>query len=298
MKVESGAISGASSCAKKLVRLLKKNLPPSQGGTSPVPSGPPITFGSDLTGDPVAIPGKYPEDTEFWTQGLSIPQDGTVTTFRRADGERCRSRCRSASRSYARSPTAVCRLTTTDPPYQVPAQQPGTYTFKTSDLSFKCCVGKKGDIVTIDNRGADQTDVPYVWFVAQAGIRPRSPTTNPTPGAPTQNPGVDWTPRTHEGTTRSYRSSSSRTELAGEADLGERLREFADHAPSPLYRNVGGRGRRRGSRPRPAGPSRTRAALADAVLRRGAPGGSARRGRAIRRTATRCSRFVESTPTR
>jgi hypothetical protein len=40
---------------------------------------------------------------------------------------------------------------------------------------------KQGDIVTIDNRGADQTQDPYVWFARKPGFTAFS-YTNPTPG--------------------------------------------------------------------------------------------------------------------
>lgn len=198
VKAESGAISGAGACARKLRRLLRANLPPSQGGTSDRPSAPPITFGSDLSGDPVAIPGRYPEDTEFWTKGLTIPQDGTLTAFRVRIGANPVALPIRFSVVEPQSDGRVKVLTTTNPPYQLPGNSPGTYTFQTSGLSFRCCKVKKGDIVTIDNRGADQTQDPYVWFARRPGFTTFS-YTNPTPGAPTQDPGQFWTPRANEG---------------------------------------------------------------------------------------------------
>ncbi|CAA9486167.1 MAG: hypothetical protein AVDCRST_MAG53-1008 [uncultured Solirubrobacteraceae bacterium] len=198
VKVESGAVRGAGACARKLRRLLRGNLPPSQGGTSDAPSAPPITFGSDLSGDPVAIPGKYPEDTEFWTRGLTIPRDGTITTFRVRVGANPVDLPIRFSVVEPQPDGRVKVLTTTHPPYQLPGNSPGTYSFQTSNLSFACCKVKQGDIVTIDNRGADQTQDPYVWFARRPGFTTFS-YTNPTPGAPTQDPGQFWTPRANEG---------------------------------------------------------------------------------------------------
>lgn len=198
VKVESGSVSGAGACERKLRRQLRKNLPPSQGGTSDQPSAPPITFGSDLSGDPVTIPGKYPEDTEFFSAGLAIPQGGTITTFKVRAGA---SPVALPIRFSVVEPQADGRvkvLTTTDPPYQIPANSPGTYTFQTDRLSFACCKVKKGDIVSIDNRGADQTQDPYVWFARKPGFTTFS-YTNPNPGAPTQDPGQFWIPKPNEG---------------------------------------------------------------------------------------------------
>ncbi len=198
VKVESGATAGAGACERKLRRALSKNLPPSQGGTSSQPSAPPITFGSDLTGDPVALPGKYQEDSEFFTAGLAIPQNGTITTFRVRVGANPVSLPIRFSIVEPQSDGRVKVLTTTNPPYQLPANSPGTYTFKTDSLSFVCCKVKQGDIVTIDNRGADQTQDPYVWFARKPGFTAFS-YVNPTPGAPTQDPGQFWTPKANPG---------------------------------------------------------------------------------------------------
>ena len=187
VKLEAGRTSGASSCARKLRRLLleQKALHPN----------PPITFGSDMMGDPVAIAGVYREDTEFWTKGLTVPQNGTVTTFRLRIGSDPKDLPLRFSVVRPEPDGRVKVITTTDPPYPLPGNRPGTYEFKTSALSFRCCKVLKGDIVTVDNSGAGEEREPYVWFARKPGFTVFSHTM----GGPSQNPGMIWTGTPHDG---------------------------------------------------------------------------------------------------
>ncbi len=199
VKVEAGKVSGAGACARHLIRQVRAQLPPSQGGTSDEPSGPPVTFGSDLTGDPVAMPGTYPEDTEFWTQGLTVPVTGELKTIRVRVGSNPRTLPIRFSRVRPQPDGRVMVITTTDPPYEMPGGKPGTYEFPVRSTGFNR-FAQKGDIVTIDNSGADQTPDPYVWFARKPGFTTFSYTNPPDQaGAPSQDPGFVWTPRTHEG---------------------------------------------------------------------------------------------------
>jgi hypothetical protein len=154
VKVESGSVSGASSCDHRLARLVKAGAPAKA----------PITFGSDLTGDAVALPGFYPEDSEFWTSQLAAPVDGTITQFKVKIGSQPIDIPIRFSLVHPIGGGRVTVLSTTNPQYMLPANSPGTYTFSTSTLSFKCCKIAQGDFVTIDNHGADQTPDPYHWF--------------------------------------------------------------------------------------------------------------------------------------
>jgi hypothetical protein len=85
-------------------------------------------------------------------------------------------------------------VTTTNRPYTLPGGAPGTYTFDTSVLSFKCCAVQAGDIVTVDNRGTTTPD-PYVWFAANPALT----TFSHTSGGDSQNAGVLWTGTPHPG---------------------------------------------------------------------------------------------------
>jgi hypothetical protein len=46
-------------------------------------------------------------------------------------------------------------VTTTDPPFRLPGA-PGIYTFSMSEMRFKCCKVKAGDVVSLDARGGEQ----------------------------------------------------------------------------------------------------------------------------------------------
>ena len=183
VKIETGKLSGAASCAKRLRRLVTANAPPN----------PPITFGSDLLGDPVAMPGVWREDSEFWTSKLTIPAAGTITQFRLRIGAGPVALPIRFSVVRPQPDGRVKVLTTTNPPYMVPAGTPGTYTFSTSALSFKCCKVEKGDIVTVDNRGAEETESPYTWFARKRGITTFS---HMVPGV-SQDAGQLWTATPH-----------------------------------------------------------------------------------------------------
>ena len=160
VKIETSKLSGAASCAKRLRRLVEANAPPNL----------PITFGSDLAGDTAALPGVWREDSEFWTNRLTVPVAGTVTQFRLRVGSGPVLLPIRFSVVRPQPDNRVKVITTTNPPYMLPALSPGTYTFDTSVLSFKCCKVEKGDIVTVDNRGAEETEAPYHWFARKPGI--------------------------------------------------------------------------------------------------------------------------------
>lgn len=177
VKVEAGRLSGASSCARRLSRLLKEKLAPPA----------PITWGSALTGDPVAIGGRYDEDTEFWTKGVSAPVAGTITQFRLKVGAGPVDLPLRFSVVRPQPDGQVKVITTTDPPYPLPAGKAGTYAFDTSALGFKCCKVQAGDIVTVDNRGTPTPDA-YVWFAAVPGS-----TTFLHTRSPNQDAGMLWT---------------------------------------------------------------------------------------------------------
>lgn len=185
VKVEAGRRSGALSCAKRLLRRAKALAPAKE----------PITFGSDLKGTAVTLPATFaPEDTEFWTSALTVPADGTITTFRLKTGD---SPVDLPLRFSVVRPSAgrtVTVVTTTNPVYPLKAGDAGVHTYSTSGLSFACCKVRKGDIVTVDNSGTT-TPRAYVWF-AQA---PGATTFSHTSGGDSQNAGQVWTPIEHPG---------------------------------------------------------------------------------------------------
>jgi hypothetical protein len=185
VKVEAGRSSGAASCAKRLLRRAR----------SLAPAKDPLTFGSDLTGTPVALPTTFAAaDTEFWTAALTVPADGTITTFRLRTGD---SPVDLPLRFSVVRPSAagtVTVVTTTNPVYPLEAHDPGVHTYSTSGLSFTCCKVEKGDIVTVDNSGTT-TPGAYVWFAA----RPDTTTFSHSAGGDSQNVGMVWTPITHPG---------------------------------------------------------------------------------------------------
>jgi hypothetical protein len=185
VKVESGSTGGASSCDHRLARLVK--------GSAPAKA--PITFGSDLTGEAVALPGFYPEDSEFWTSGMAAPVSGTITQFKVKIGSQPIDIPIRFSVVHPIGGGRVTVLTTTNPQYMLPAHSPGTYTFSTSSLSFKCCQIAQGDILTIDNHGADQTPNPYVWFAQKSGFV----TFSHMERGVSQDAGQIWAPQAHAG---------------------------------------------------------------------------------------------------
>lgn len=192
VKVEAHRVSGASACARRLARLLRGGTG-GTGGTTTTPKAP-ITWGSDLAGDPVAIRGTYQDDTEFWTQGVTVPVPGLVTQFRLKIGSDPEDLPLRFSVVRPQPDGTVKVVTTTNPPYTLPGGKPGTYTFDTSALSFACCKVQAGDIVTADNRGTGTPD-PYVWFAARSGFT----TFSHTSGGLSQNPGMVWTGTPHDG---------------------------------------------------------------------------------------------------
>ncbi|MCW2982765.1 MAG: hypothetical protein JWR63_335 [Conexibacter sp.] len=185
VKLEAGRAGGAASCAKRLLRRAKALAPAKE----------PLTFGSDLSGTPVALPARFaPDDTEFWTPALTVPTDGTITSFRLKTGD---SPVELPLRFSVVRPSAggtVTVVTTTNPVYTLSAHDAGTHSYSTSALSFACCTVRKGDIVTVDNSGTT-TSHAYVWFAARADIT----TSSHTSGGDSQNAGAVWTPITHPG---------------------------------------------------------------------------------------------------
>jgi hypothetical protein len=185
VKLEAGRASGAASCAKRLLRRAKALAPAKE----------PITFGSDLSGTPVTLPARFaPEDTEFWTSQLTVPADGTVTSFRLRTGD---SPVDLPLRFSVVRPSAggtVTVVTTTNPVYPLEAHDAGVHHYSTSSLSFACCAVKKGDVVTVDNSGTTTPDA-YVWFARQPGLT----TFSHTSGGDSQNAGVVWKPIEHPG---------------------------------------------------------------------------------------------------
>jgi hypothetical protein len=185
VKLEAGRASGAASCAKRLLRRARALAPAKE----------PVTFGSDLSGTPVALPATFaPDDTEFWTGALTVPADGTITTFRLRTGD---SPVDLPLRFSVVRPGAggtVTVVTTTNPVYPLKAHDAGVHTYATSGLSFACCKVEKGDIVTVDNSGTT-TPGAYVWFAQ----RPDMTTFSHTASGDSQNAGAVWTPIAHQG---------------------------------------------------------------------------------------------------
>src|SRR3954454_18309608 len=57
-----------------------------RGGDSRATESASVTWGSNLTGDPVPIRGTWREDSEFWNKGVHAPANGTITKCRRRTG--------------------------------------------------------------------------------------------------------------------------------------------------------------------------------------------------------------------
>src|SRR3954452_9224919 len=131
-----------------------------RGGDSRATESASVTWGSDLTGDAVPIRGVWREDSEFWNKGVSAPASGTITKFRLKTGD---TPVTIPIRFSVVRPVGAGKvkvITTTNPPYTVNAHDTGVHTYKTSALSFRCCKVRKGDIVTVDNRGANTVSDP------------------------------------------------------------------------------------------------------------------------------------------
>ena len=185
VKVESGRTSGASFCARRLQRLVKAAAPPK----------PVVVWGSDLTGDPVSIDGTWREDSEFWGKDVSAPVAGRVTELRLKVGSNPTTLPIRFSVVRPRSDGSVTVITTTDPPFMLPARSPRTYTFKTSDVNFSCCKVAKGDIVSVDNSGANTVSDPFHWFAQKPGFTTFSHMVR----GVSQGAGQVWTPTAHPG---------------------------------------------------------------------------------------------------
>jgi hypothetical protein len=185
VKLEAGRRSGALSCAKRLLRRAKTLAPAKE----------PITFGSDLSGTPTALPATFaPDDTEFWTDALTVPADGMITTFKLKTGDSPVDLPLRFSVVRPSGNGTVTVVTTTNPVYPLSAHDAGVHSYPTAGLSFTCCKVKKGDIVTVDNSGTT-TQSAYVWFAPMANTTTFSHTSN----GDSQNAGVVWTPITHAG---------------------------------------------------------------------------------------------------
>jgi hypothetical protein len=190
VKVESGRTSGAASCAKRLLRRTK----------TLAPAKPPVMFGSDLTGTPVSLPTTFdPEDTEFWTGGVTVPAAGTITAFKLRTGDSPVDLPLRFSVVRPRPDGQVTVITTTNPVYPLKAHDASVHTYLTSALSFACCKVQAGDIVTIDNSGTT-TPKAYVWFAASPGVTTFSHTTPPgTNTGHGQDAGQVWAGTAHDG---------------------------------------------------------------------------------------------------
>ncbi|HEX4564387.1 MAG TPA: hypothetical protein VH115_08020, partial [Solirubrobacteraceae bacterium] len=81
-------------------------------------------------------------------------------------------------------------VTTTNPPFTLPGAPGGVTTFPMSQVSFKCCRVKAGDIVSLDARGGE---------FAVFGRAPGAVTETFTSGGLSQNEGVLWTGTPHQG---------------------------------------------------------------------------------------------------
>jgi hypothetical protein len=186
VKIETNHQSGALSCVKRLARVSRQVAP----------LKPPITFGSDLSGTPQALPNATfaPDDTEFWDAALTVPADGMITTFRLKTGDSPTDLPLRFSVVRPNGDGTVTVVTTTNPVYPLAAHDATVHTYPTASLSFACCKVRKGDIVTVDNSGTT-TQNAYVWFAPQPGTVTYSHTSN----GLSQNAGVVWTPITHDG---------------------------------------------------------------------------------------------------
>jgi hypothetical protein len=185
VKIESNHQSGALSCVKRLARIAQDTAP----------AKPPVTFGSDLSGTPQALPTTFDhEDTEFWDAALTVPADGMITTFRLKTGDSPIDLPLRFSVVRPNADGTVTVVTTTNPVYPLAAHDAAIHTYPTASLSFACCKVRKGDIVTVDNSGTTTPDA-YVWFAPQPGTT----TFSHTSGGLSQNAGVVWTPVSHDG---------------------------------------------------------------------------------------------------
>ncbi|WP_027005427.1 hypothetical protein [Conexibacter woesei] len=185
VKIETNHQSGALSCVKRLARVSRQLAP----------LKPPITFGSDLSATPQALPATFaPEDTEFWDAALTVPADGTITTFRLKTGDSPVDLPLRFSVVRPNGDGTVTVVTTTNPVYPLAAHDATIHTYPTASLSFACCKVRKGDIVTVDNSGTTTPNA-YVWFAPQPGTITYSHRSN----GQSQNAGVVWTPITHDG---------------------------------------------------------------------------------------------------
>jgi hypothetical protein len=185
VKIETNHRSGALSCVRRLARIAQDTAP----------AKPPVTFGSDLTGTPQALPFTFDhEDTEFWDAALTVPADGMITTFRLKTGDSPVDLPLRFSVVRPNGDGTVTVVTTTNPVYPLAAHDAAIHTYPTASLSFACCKVRKGDIVTVDNSGTTTPNA-YIWFAPQPG----TVTYSHTSGGLSQNAGVVWTPITHDG---------------------------------------------------------------------------------------------------
>jgi hypothetical protein len=154
-----------------------------------------VTWGSDLTGDPVPIRGTWREDSEFWNQGVHAPARGTITKFRLMVGDTPKTIPIRFSVVRPIGNGKVKVITTTHPPYTLKAHDAGLHTFRTSVLAFKCCPVRKGDIVTVNNRGANRVQDPFYWFAQ----KPDKTTFSHQVRGVSMDFGQIWTHKTHPG---------------------------------------------------------------------------------------------------
>jgi hypothetical protein len=154
-----------------------------------------VTWGSDLTGEPVPIRGTWREDSEFWNKGVHAPARGTITKFRLKTGDTPKTIPIRFSVVRPIGGGKVKVITTTHPPYTLKAHDAGVHTFRTSTLAFKCCPVRKGDIVAVDNRGANTVKDPYWWFAK----KPDKTAYSHMVRGVSQDFGQIWTRKAHPG---------------------------------------------------------------------------------------------------
>ena len=210
----AGSGSQTLQCQFDIVHTAKPPPPKPAPKPKPPPKTP-ITFASDLSGQAQSLLGRFSADVEYWLRHLfggasgatahgaqasnyvrsaTVPVDGTVTGFTlkgyAISGDMPGPGGSEPIRFSVARPQPNGQLqviTTTNPPYTLPGT-PGTYTFSTSTLSFKCCKVKAGDVISLDARGGE--------FAVFASV-PGSETDSFSMTGLTQNPGYMWTPTPH-----------------------------------------------------------------------------------------------------
>jgi hypothetical protein len=159
------------------------------------PAAQAVTWGSNLKGTPVPIRGTWREDSEFWTKGVHAPRAGRITKLRLKVGDAPTTIPIRFSVVRPVGGGKVKVITTTNPAFTLKAHDAGIHSFRTSALSFRCCSVKKGDIVAVDNRGANTVKDPFWWFA----MNPAFTTFSHMVRGVSQDFGQIWTHKAHPG---------------------------------------------------------------------------------------------------